>query len=670
MAEIRQRAVPSRRRRDGLIRHARDSTSQNGEDGVIARLLELLPPSQHQDRPGRSAIRYCVDVGAWDGRHLSNTYSLLVHDQQQSQISTSTSAFRGVLIEADPVRFVQLEELYRPLGNTCVNVAVSCAEGSKHSLSAILGDRAPDLPKDFDFLCIDVDGTDYWLMVDVLEGGFRPSILCIEFNPTMPDDIIYIQPRDDGVRHGSSLAALVELAKSKNYVLVETTLFNAFFVPRELYDQYLKEEVPDTTIEALHEITMGTNLYQLYDGTIKLSGCKKMLWHRIPIKEEKIQILPKEKRSFPFAPLEAKSNDVDTNELNDIAVDMSSYCQLSKESGDTDKAHCASKLLQQLKSDGFAFVRGTGISAATCSKALRATNAFLHEADENVRRSCLTKDRARRGFAPAGTENFASLIGEKGNNDLVKKYRIGAVTDDADATSSCLLRPNVWPSEEVWTEEAAQFFRQSIEQYFEEQCRVTKAVVRAICDGLIASDGRPELNERLQVLREDHGESEAQQDTSILTLLNYKRGRRHQKSKKPQPLVAPHTDVGVITCLLFDKGNCAVLQRAETTTGAREVGADRKWIDVRLPPKVPDDPIFVVNIGDCFSELCGGTIPSTIHRVMPKDDGTVTRNCLALFHGLSPADDITLPSGERMTYEGWRKNRIARAATVLKENPN
>ena len=215
MAEIRQRAVPSRRRRDGLIRHARDSTSQNGEDGVIARLLELLPPSQHQDRPGRSAIRYCVDVGAWDGRHLSNTYSLLVHDQQQSQISTSTSAFRGVLIEADPVRFVQLEELYRPLGNTCVNVAVSCAEGSKHSLSAILGDRAPDLPKDFDFLCIDVDGTDYWLMVDVLEGGFRPSILCIEFNPTMPDDIIYIQPRDDGVRHGSSLAALVELAESK-----------------------------------------------------------------------------------------------------------------------------------------------------------------------------------------------------------------------------------------------------------------------------------------------------------------------------------------------------------------------------------------------------------------------------------------------------------------------
>ena len=657
MAEIRHRKVPSRRRRDGLIRFARDNTSQNGEDGVISRLLELLPPGHHDDQ-GQS-IRYCVDVGAWDGKHLSNTYSLLVDTQQHRE------AFHGVLIEADPVRFVQLEELHRSLGNTCVNRAVSCAKGSKNSLSAIIATHAPDLPKNFDFLCIDVDGTDYWLMADLLEADFRPSIICIEFNPTMPSEIIYIQPRDDGVRHGSSLAALVELAESRDYVLVETTLFNAFFVPRELYDLHLREEVPDTSIEALHEITMGTTLYQLYDGTIKLSGCKKMLWHRIPIKEEKIQVLSKDKRSFPFAPSETKCEVIDANELKNIAVDMTSYCQPSEGAGEDVRADCAAQLLQQLKEDGFALVRGTGISAATCSKALRATNAFLHEADENVRRSCLTKDRARRGYAPMGTENFASLIGEKGNNDLVKKYRIGAVSDEADA--SCLLRPNVWPSGEVWSEEAAHFFRDCIEQYFDEQCRVTKAVVRAICDGLIASDGRPELKESLTVLSGENN-GEAQQDTSILTLLNYKRGKRHQKCKKPQPLVAPHTDVGVITCLLFDKGDCAVLQRAETSANAHEVGADRKWIDVKLPHKVPDDPIFVVNIGDCFSELCGGVIPSTIHRVMPRDDGKVARNCLALFHGLDPADIITLPSGEQMTYEEWRKNRIARATEVLKRN--
>ena len=59
----------SLRRRDGLIKYASNNTSQNGEDGVIKRLFELLPCSKKR--------RYCVDVGAWDGVHLSNTYSLL-----------------------------------------------------------------------------------------------------------------------------------------------------------------------------------------------------------------------------------------------------------------------------------------------------------------------------------------------------------------------------------------------------------------------------------------------------------------------------------------------------------------------------------------------------------------------------------------------------------------
>eukprot|EP00957_Ditylum_brightwellii_P110071 8395698-Ditylum_brightwellii.AAC.1 len=59
-ATIRRRKVPSRRRKDGLIRHAKDNTSQGGEDGIIERIFQLLPP------PPQSSYRYCVDVGAWD----------------------------------------------------------------------------------------------------------------------------------------------------------------------------------------------------------------------------------------------------------------------------------------------------------------------------------------------------------------------------------------------------------------------------------------------------------------------------------------------------------------------------------------------------------------------------------------------------------------------------
>lgn len=45
---------------------------------------------------------------------------------------------------------------------------------------------------------------------------------------------------------------------------------------------------------------MGTGLYQLYDGTLKVHGCKKLLWHRKPIDERKLQMV--DDRRFPFAP--------------------------------------------------------------------------------------------------------------------------------------------------------------------------------------------------------------------------------------------------------------------------------------------------------------------------------------------------------------------------------
>lgn len=280
---IRRRTPRTTRIRTGLLSHAFNNTSQNGEDGILQRIFELLPYQEE---------RTCVDVGAWDGRHLSNTYSLLneVDDDTNNDDSSKRTKWRGILIEADSTKFKQLQSLYINTDNVCVNTMVSCDPNSSSSLRRVLDNcrcndgRGWRLENDFDFLCIDVDGIDYWLMYNVLGGDdeqrednsheyqqqqqYRPKVICIEFNPTMPTDLIYIQPRLDSIRHGSSLSALVELADSFNYVLVETTVFNAFLVQRELYEEYLHKEVPDTSIEALHEITMGTQLYQLYDGEL------------------------------------------------------------------------------------------------------------------------------------------------------------------------------------------------------------------------------------------------------------------------------------------------------------------------------------------------------------------------------------------------------------------
>jgi len=794
LGNIRRRKVLSQRRRDGLIQYSFNKTSQSGEDGIIQKLFELIPYNEN-------TIRWCVDVGAWDGKHLSNTHSLLSSKKQK---------WNGVLIEGDISKYQELVSLDRH-NTICIQKMVSCYSRSSHSLVTILSSLPPIvnneihyLPCDFDFLSIDVDGTDYWILYDLLlqqqqqqqqqdddyeQRKFHPKVICIEFNPTIPHDVIYIPPQDDTIRHGCSITAIVELASSSNYQLVESTCYNVFLVRTDIFHQYIRPIVPfyPITVEQIHEVTMGTNIYQLYNGTLKLNGCTKLLWHdNKPIVEENIQVLQNPKECvFPFAPtatMEAtngikeemdNNQDNETKVLQSIAVDMSSYCSHGSTNNDEapnndeDRRRKQSKqLLQSLQKDGFALIKGVMKNKSTiCTKALHWTNLFLQEAPEGVRRSCLSKkDRARRGYSPQNSENFASLIGEKRPNDLVRKYRVGPITtynsesvcetkqqqqqqqydslnnnnDKAReestnnqegrqeeetnkatftknttqeeqeqqklvTTTSALLQPNIWPSssirknnELIWNKEDAIEFQSSIETYYQEMCLVAQGIVSAICDGI-----DEEAQAAKQLISTLHNKSSSLSKmlknsishTSILTLLGYRKGARHQ-GKHARPLVAAHTDVGVITILLFDGGgDCAMLQRmakkqdlaittnnnvqssllCNTTTISINSNKEEHWINVKLPHVVPiNDPIFVVNIGDCLSDLCGGILPSTLHRVMPWKGGNVPRNCLAFFVGLDPENMLEFPcitggeSSGSMTYEEWRRQRIKRATSVLR----
>lgn len=231
-AVVRRRTVPSRRRRDGLIHYASNTTSQHGEDGILKRLFALLPTSNNY-----GTDRWCVDVGAWDGVHWSNTNSLLQPPSKEDHDDT----WRGVLIEADVAKFQQLCQLYAYCSSTpnevcCLNVTVTVdRDSATTSLHEILRNQqqhknqpsqeqpesiannencasssailpSSTLPDHFDFLCIDIDGNDYWVLHDLWEfSSFRPTVVCVEFNPTMPDDLIYIPPRNDRIRHVSEL---------------------------------------------------------------------------------------------------------------------------------------------------------------------------------------------------------------------------------------------------------------------------------------------------------------------------------------------------------------------------------------------------------------------------------------------------------------------------------
>lgn len=250
--------------------YAHNVYSQFGEDGIIEQLLEKLP-----NKDG-----WCVEFGAWDGIHLSNTYNLI-----------KNRAYRPVLIEANSKKFQVLQKNMAPFDAVLVNEFVTF-EGN-NTLDKILGRTA--IPKDFDFLSIDIDGNDFWILDSLLE--FRPKLICIEYNPSIPNDVEYVQPRDFSVQKGSSALSIYNLARQKGYELVVTTRCNLLLVRKEYFDHF---QVSDNSLNALRDdADCRVSAFVGYDGTIILSKPLHFYWHDFTIGQQGLQSLPGFLRSFP-----------------------------------------------------------------------------------------------------------------------------------------------------------------------------------------------------------------------------------------------------------------------------------------------------------------------------------------------------------------------------------
>ncbi len=99
---------------------------------------------------------------------------------------------------------------------------------------------------EIDFLSIDVDGIDYYLLEKI---NIKPKLICIEYNHwfgsdqsvTIPYDKNFIWNRD--YYSGASLLALTKLAKNKNYhlIAIDSSCTNAFFIsePERKIDSHL-----------------------------------------------------------------------------------------------------------------------------------------------------------------------------------------------------------------------------------------------------------------------------------------------------------------------------------------------------------------------------------------------------------------------------------------------
>jgi hypothetical protein len=160
-------------------------------------------------------------------------------------------------------------------------------------LDAILG--CTEIPTDFDFLSIDIDGNDYHVWAAVRD--YRPKVVCIEFNPTIPPHITFIQPADPGLCQGSSLRALAQLGSDKGYELVAALPHNAFFVRRDFSGVFgLNDNSPEALWPHREKITY---LFSGYDGTIFLEGACRLPWHKLDLRAPAFQRLPRTLRFYP-----------------------------------------------------------------------------------------------------------------------------------------------------------------------------------------------------------------------------------------------------------------------------------------------------------------------------------------------------------------------------------
>jgi FkbM family methyltransferase len=188
-------------------------SSQNGEDGVIAAILDRI------GAPGR----WFVEFGAEEGR-------------EGNCVALANDGWSGLFMEADPAKFAALQAGW----SGAERVRTRQAEVTPDTIEGLLA--AAGVPAEPDVLSIDIDSSDYYVWEAIT--AHRPRLVVIEYNASLPLDRALVQPLDpaarwDGTDHfGASLGAYERLAEAKGYALVHTDSagVNAFFVRRDLLD--------------------------------------------------------------------------------------------------------------------------------------------------------------------------------------------------------------------------------------------------------------------------------------------------------------------------------------------------------------------------------------------------------------------------------------------------
>jgi hypothetical protein len=117
-------------------------------------------------------------------------------------------------------------------------------------------------PKNLDYISIDIDNMDYWILKSVLEAGYSSNLLIAEFNPIFTHDEFYTKKyaahahkgdsdTANSSNYGASLAAFTKLLNTYGYRLIhvmqqnlhgDPSCNNAFFIKEKFDTENIYED--------------------------------------------------------------------------------------------------------------------------------------------------------------------------------------------------------------------------------------------------------------------------------------------------------------------------------------------------------------------------------------------------------------------------------------------
>lgn len=177
--------------------------SQNGEDGVIEKIFEVI---------GTTSKVY-VEFGVENGVECNTRYM------------RERYGFNGLLMD---------------LNNENPHINLHKEFVTAENINQLF--QKYNVPTEFDLLSIDIDYNDFYLW-NAIE--YNPRVVVIEFNANhqpSEDKVVAYNPNhfwDTTTYFGASIMAMYKLGKAKGYSLVyaESTGVNLFFIRNDIIDQ-------------------------------------------------------------------------------------------------------------------------------------------------------------------------------------------------------------------------------------------------------------------------------------------------------------------------------------------------------------------------------------------------------------------------------------------------